>query len=646
MAPPTKRQTERQPAAKGTPEAQHGVTLVSYVENEAPYLLEWIAWHVLLGADRFVLVSHGGRDGSDAMLARLAELGPLETVALEAGEVGTFPFADALDKAFEHPTVQASRWVLPLAIDEFLDISAGQGTFADLISATAGERAGGGAGAADAIAIPWRMMGSNGARDFDPGPVTARCTRGSQIHPPEARNLHGYRTLFRPSAFARLSPRRPLSAADLAPAKARKGAAKAAKHPRWLNASGQDITAQMDERAKRPAAPLVFSALGYAHATIRRYALKSRTEFLFRQLHDSPSSEGPDAPKGWDAWTQRDINSRPFPPLGPGVLNAAIAELASDAKLAALQRAAEAEVPRKVLALANAEPAAARFLDSADTRAAAPDIPAARLLCIATHPRAASLWMRRTFREAARAHNAPFVEIEHPNLMRDIPNTGPAIVVNWQSRFPRAIFAHAEARILHIVRDPRDMLLSAVHYHRRASAKDEPDLHLPRPDLDGFTYAAFLAALPDEATRLRFEMDHRHGETAEDMLAWALGRSNTIELRYEDLVSEPDCATMRGALERCAISGLDTETILASFWKHALFGGLADPKRADGRIRRHVTHAQPGRWRVALPRDVAVEYEARFGRLLRVLGYAEDASWVEECPETTPMAAPSPVTLP
>ncbi len=614
------------------------VTVVSCMTDAAPYLLEWVAWHALIGATRFVIFSHACSDTTEAMLDQLAGIGPLEHHRLTLPAPDKQPIHVASRLAADLPAVKDADWAIVLRVDEFLDISVGTGRLEDLVAHVTEQDAPSiGAGATvDAISLPWRFIGSQRQADFDPSPVTSRFLRGARIDGKETEPTTGFRTLYRPAAFSRHGPSRPWGW---------KRGTKA--RGLWLNASGSDISEAMGQQAKGNLNALPESAFGAAHASVRRYAVKSRSEFLYGQLSEIPPGEGGKAPKGWEAWTLRDINAVSLPPLGPEPLGRAIEGLAQDPQLARLQSQARTDLQKSVEGLVAAQPAARHFLETGETweaNSASGDGPptAPRLLCVATHPRAGTLWMRRALNEAAKALDVPVIKIGAPQDLAQIPPAGPAILVNWRSRFPRALFERRDARILHIVRDPRDMLISAMRFHRVVPAKDDKTVHTPMPEFSGMSYQLMLNALPDDATRLRFEMDHRHADVMDDMMSWAFGRMHSRELRYEELVQDHECSLFGEALAWAGVAGLDANTLISSYWNHALFGGLAERRGVDPRLQRHITSAQPERWRHELPRTIASEYAARYGHGLRVLGYAADDTWVSACADTPPAPEPTP----
>lgn len=48
--------------------AKPSICLVSPARNEGPYLLEWIAWHRMIGFDDIIVLTHDCTDGSDVLL--------------------------------------------------------------------------------------------------------------------------------------------------------------------------------------------------------------------------------------------------------------------------------------------------------------------------------------------------------------------------------------------------------------------------------------------------------------------------------------------------------------------------------------------------------------------------------------------------
>ena len=255
----------------------------------------------------------------------------------------------------------------------------------------------------------------------------------------------------------------------------------------------------------------------------------------------------------------------------------------------------------------------------------------ARLVCVGTHHKTGTLWMRAVFRRLAAAMGAPY-HVVYPvtRLAKAVPPAGPAVLASWSSRFPGWLHDRADARILHVIRDPRDVLLSGMRYHRHAGEKGERFLHVPRDDLGGRTYQEHLNRLPDDAARLRFEMAEKHAETLEQMLAWDYASPRHVETRYEALRTDSEMRHFSDCLRCLGLEEDAVETGAAIFWNHALFGGKADPADRAARVQAHVAHGGVAQWRTRLPRAVARDYAERHGDALVTLGYEDHPSrWLE-----------------
>ncbi|MBT0957196.1 sulfotransferase domain-containing protein [Alphaproteobacteria bacterium KMM 3653] len=255
----------------------------------------------------------------------------------------------------------------------------------------------------------------------------------------------------------------------------------------------------------------------------------------------------------------------------------------------------------------------------------------ARFICIGTHHKTGTIWMRKVWRAISNDQEIPFMQVYRPKRLADLPESGPQICVNWSSSFPRRLMNMPEARFIHIIRDPRDVLLSGMRYHRVAPLANEKFLRIPNPEWGGMTYQKYINALETDHERLIFEMENKHHETLEQMLKWPYGHEGAADIKYEDLIEDTDCAMFRGILEGFAIEGLDIDRAVQSYWDLSLFGGLKKDDDRSDRVNLHVNSGAKAQWVRKMPREIAEIYAERYADALKTLGYAEDSSWVETC---------------
>lgn len=310
-------------AVKPQQEGDPRVRLVSTVKNEGPWLIEWIAYHQTIGVTDFTIFSNDCSDGTNLMLDRLDRLGVIRHFDNPIGE-RMDPQRRAYSRAGKMSDVRASDWVLILDADEFLNVKCGTRTIVSLIDACAQP---------DAISIPWRLMGSNGQERMDPAPVTRRFTRGSTFDAPENGMVWGFKTLFRPERFDYFGVHRPRfqkQRETLPPVS-------------WTNASGDP----MDEKYLRSGWRFNADNLGYAHAQVNHYALKSREEFLLKRLRGTANSKDKNR-IDMSYWRTFDLNTNEDRSIPTDDLDAAIADLLSDADLAALHRASLDNAARRI----------------------------------------------------------------------------------------------------------------------------------------------------------------------------------------------------------------------------------------------------------------------------------------------------------
>ena len=138
--------------------AKPSICLVSPARNEGPYLLEWIAWHRVVGFGDIVVLTHDCTDGSDVLLDALGNHGFVRHLRhqpsdSESESESESPLGSAYRRARQDPQVVAADWVMALDTDEFLQVFAGDGSIHDLMRLNGQHCLG--------MAINWKVFGNN-----------------------------------------------------------------------------------------------------------------------------------------------------------------------------------------------------------------------------------------------------------------------------------------------------------------------------------------------------------------------------------------------------------------------------------------------------------------------------------------------------
>jgi hypothetical protein len=169
-------------------------------------------------------------------------------------------------------------------------------------------------------------------------------------------------------------------------------------------------------------------------------------------------------------------------------------------------------------------------------------------------------------------------------------------------------------KVIYVVRDPRDVVLSEYHFDikRRAIAED-----FPRRE--------FVARF------VRGEVNHANGTWAENVATWFYARrgdSRFLLVRYEDLQTQ--ALVEMGKIAR--FIGIPTDQERLSF---AVKQSAADRMRELEKKQSHlwsstrttrqdkpfVRSAKAGGWKVELPEEGIAEIETAWGGLMREIGY-------------------------
>ena len=112
------------------------ITSITTMKDEAPFILEWVAYHRLIGVNDLIVFSNDCTDGTDMMLERLDDMGlvrhytnPSVYTERTKHHLQVIRYVNTFSR------LKKADWIVSLDVDEFICVNAGQGRLEDLFNA-------------------------------------------------------------------------------------------------------------------------------------------------------------------------------------------------------------------------------------------------------------------------------------------------------------------------------------------------------------------------------------------------------------------------------------------------------------------------------------------------------------------------------
>jgi hypothetical protein len=227
-------------------------------------------------------------------------------------------------------------------------------------------------------------------------------------------------------------------------------------------------------------------------------------------------------------------------------------------------------------------------------------------ILVGSHHKAGTFWMYHIFNKICQSYGWKF----YNGKQEDLPKDFAVFFQDHSNKFDLDQLG-LDYRGLHIIRDPRDLIISGCFYHQKSK---EVWLHTKRDEFDGLTYQEKLNSYDSLDDKIIFEMENCGRESIFEMIKWDYLNPLFFEVKYEDLIIDESLLLFHKIFNFLEFPGKAIPHVLKISYDNSLFSG--NPKNST-----HIRSGKSRQWEKYFNARIKDRFLELYGDCLIRLGY-------------------------
>lgn len=251
---------------------------------------------------------------------------------------------------------------------------------------------------------------------------------------------------------------------------------------------------------------------------------------------------------------------------------------------------------------------------------------------VGTHQKTGTVWMDKVFKSIAKAMSTPYYNVSRKNnalfskTAEKLKKSGKnCIIFHNHSAFPKCCFT-LRNKGFRLIRDPRDVVISAVKYHETTDAQFA---NSPKKEFGNISLRQKISSLVTLEDKILFEINEVMENNINDMLYYRFA-DQILTLKYEHLISDGKLILTSKLLQWLGFDESEIILGLCIFWNESLFG----LKKSDSTS--HIRNGAPRQFENIYTPKLHDAFESKFPDVIQQLRYDDPQDKAPVLPELPP----------